>query len=327
MRARFAAFVVVAAALVLLPLTGNAYLERLATLGAVFAILALGLNLTAGHLGLFDFGYVVYFGIGGYTTALLTLRARWPFGPALLASAASAAMIGLIIGAVVLRLRGPYFVIATFSFLTVAYYVAVNWTSFTNGALGLIGIPVASITLPFFGQLSALSGGAALELALFGLGVVAFVVWRLGATSLGRSWHAIRDNEDLALAVGIDPTRYALMALVISAAFGGFAGSIYAQYLGIVTPEIFGFGHMVDVLLIVVIGGTGGFFGPMAVAFLVISVPELLRTFESYRLPMYGLILVVTMLFAPRGLATINLARAVRRRHPLPAPEARARGD
>lgn len=326
MRLKYVAVAVPAAALVLLPLTGNAYFERLATLGAIFGVLALGLNLTAGHLGLFDFGYVVYFGIGGYATALLTLRAGWPFAPALVASVVAAAAISLVIGVVVLRLRGPYFVIATFSFLTVTYYVAVNWTSFTNGGLGLIGVPVASITLPLIGEVSALSGGAALELALAALGLVAVIVWRLGATSLGRSWHAIRDNEDLALAVGIDPRKYGLIALIISAAFGGFAGSIYAQYIGIVTPEIFGFGHMVDVLLIIVIGGTGGFFGPMAAAFLVIAVPEMLRAAESYRLPIYGLILVVTILFAPRGLATIDLKR-LRRRATGAASEASAGVD
>jgi branched-chain amino acid transport system permease protein len=293
------------AALMALPLLGDPYLERLATLGAIFAILALGLNLTAGHLGLFDFGYVVYFGIGAYTTALLTLRAGWGFLPALVASLATASVAAVFIAVVVLRLRGPYFVIATFSFLIVAYYVAINWQSLTNGPLGLIGVPAANFRLPLAGKVDALQSGTALELALVGLGLAALVVWRVTGSTVGRAWHAIRDNEELAASVGIAPTRYAFLGLLVSAALGGLAGSLYGQYLAIVTPEIFSFSHMVDVLVMVVVGGTGSFFGPIVGAFLVVSVPEFLRATESLRLPIFGLILVVTILFAPQGLASL----------------------
>jgi branched-chain amino acid transport system permease protein len=114
---------------------------------------------------------------------------------------------------------------------------------------------------------------------------------------------------------------------MISAGLGGIAGSIYAQYIGIVTPEIFGFGHMVDVLLIIVIGGTGGFFGPMLAAFLVISVPEVLRSFEAYRLPTYGLILLITILFLPRGLGSLGSTALVRRLRRTDRMAAASHGD
>lgn len=293
------------------------YLLRIATLGAIFGILALGLNLTAGHLGLFDFGYVLYFGIGGYTTGLLTLRNGWSWEASLLPAVVAAAIAGLLVGVVVLRLRGPYFVIATFSFLTVAYYVAINWSELTNGPLGLIGLPVASFTIPGIGRIDGFDPRSALAIALAGLAVAAVIVRRLTTISVGRAWHAIRNNEDLAASIGVDATLYAFVALVVSAALGGLAGSIYAQYIGIVTPEIFAFGHMVNVLLMVVVGGTGTFIGPIVGAFLVESVPEFLRVAEQLRLPIFGLVLIVTILFAPRGI--VSLRPRMRRRRSGPA--------
>jgi len=294
------------------------YLLRLATLGAIFGILALGLNLTAGHLGLFDFGYVLYFGLGGYTTALLTLRAGWSWEASLVAAIALAAVAGLLVGIAVLRLRGPYFVIATFSFLTVAYYLAINWRELTNGPLGLVGLPAASFAIPGLGRIDGLEPRAAFGIALAGLAVAAIVVRLLTDGRLGRAWHAIRDNEELAASVGIDATRYAFMALVVSAALGGLGGSIYAQYIAVVTPEIFAFGHMVSVLLMVVIGGTGTFAGPILGAFLVESVPEFLRLAEDLRLPIFGLVLIATIVFAPRGLVALR-PRLPRRRPASPS--------
>ncbi|MBI2781147.1 MAG: branched-chain amino acid ABC transporter permease [Chloroflexi bacterium] len=299
----------IAAGLILL---GDAYLMRIATLGAIFAILALGLNLTAGHLGLFDFGYVLYFGIGGYATALLTLRAGWAWEAALLASVVISVAAGVVVGVVVLRLRGPYFVIATFSFLTVAYYVAINWRDVTNGSLGLIGLPAPAIELPFLGRVDGFSPSGALAIAVTGLLVAVGVVWRVVASGAGRAWHAIRDNEDLASSVGLDPARYAFLALGISAGLGGLGGSLYAGYVGIVTPEIFSFGHMVNVLLMVVIGGTGTFLGPLVGAFLVESVPELLRVAEAFRLPIFGIMLIAAILFAPRGVVSLRRPRRTR---------------
>lgn len=289
------------------------YLMRIATLGTIFAILALGLNLTAGHLGLFDFGYVLYFGIGGYTTALLTLRSGWSWEAALVASLLVSVAAGLLVGVVVLRLRGPYFVIATFSFLTVAYYVAINWKEVTNGALGLIGLPAPAFDLPFVGRVDGIDPAGALAIALVGLVAAVVVVWRVVASGAGRAWHAVRDNEDLAASVGINATGYAFLALAISAGLGGLGGSLYAGYVGIVTPEIFAFGHMVNVLLMVVIGGTGTFLGPLVGAYLVESIPEFLRVAETFRLPIFGLLLIASILFAPRGIVSL---RPSRRRRP-----------
>lgn len=305
-------------AIAVLMAAGDPYLLRIATLGAIFAILALGLNLTAGHLGLFDFGYVLYFGVGSYTTAILTLRGGWPWEASLVAALVVSALAGIAVGVVVLRLRGPYFVIATFSFLTVTYFVAINWKDLTNGPLGLIGLPAATFDLPGVGRVDGFEPRTALLIALIGLGASALVAFRLTTSRIGRAWHAIRDNEHLAASVGIDPNRHAFIGLIVSAAMGGVAGSIYAQYIGIVTPEVFAFGHMVNVLLMVVIGGTGTFVGPILGAFLVESIPELLRVAETLRLPIFGLLLIGTILFAPRGLVALR-PRIGRRDHPVAA--------
>lgn len=315
------------AALIALPAIGDPYLERLATLMAIFGILALGLNLTAGHLGLFDFGYVVYFGIGAYVTAILMLNHNWAFVPALLASAALAVVAGFGIGAIVLRLRGPYFVIATFSFLTVAFYIATNWTSLTNGPLGLIGLPAPTFTLPLVGNVYAADPAPAFQLAFVVFGLVAVFVRRLTASSIGDTWHAIRDNERLASSIGVGAVRYAMAGVLISAAMGGIAGSLYAQYLAIVTPEVFSFEHMVNVLLMVVIGGTGTFFGPILGAIIVIGLPEYLRIAQSLRLPIFGAVLIVTILFAPQGLVAL-VSRGPWRRWQIGSilPLARKRG-
>lgn len=315
-RLRLLGLGIAASAVAALLAQNDAYLLRIATLGAIFAILALGLNLTAGHLGLFDFGYVLYFGIGGYTTAILTLRGGWSWEASLLAALFVSGVAGWLVGMVVLRLRGPYFVIATFSFLTVAYFVAINWNELTNGPLGLIGLPAAVFVLPGVGRIDGLDPRTALLLAMAALGAAALVAYRVTISQIGRAWHAIRDNEDLASSVGIDAERHAFVALILSATLGGLAGSIYAQYIGLVTPEIFSFGHMVNVLLMVVTGGTGTLLGPILGAFLVETIPELLRVTESFRLPIFGLILVATILFAPRGLVALR-PRIPRRLRPV----------
>lgn len=303
-------------AIAVLLVVDDPYPLRIATLGAIFAILAVGLNLTAGHLGLFDFGYVMYFGVGAYATAILTLRGHWSWEASLVAALIVSAVSGIAVGIVVLRLRGPYFVIATFSFLTVTYFAAINWKELTNGPLGLIGLPAAAFELPGLGRVDGFDPRTALLIALAGLGTSALIAFRLTTSRIGRAWHAIRDNEDLAASVGIDPNRHAFIGLIVSATMGGLAGSIYAQYIGIVTPEVFAFGHMVNVLLMVVIGGTGTFLGPILGAFLVESVPELLRVAESFRLPIFGLLLIGTILFAPRGLVALR-PRLGRRGRPV----------
>lgn len=302
-----------AAALVLLLLvlpllTGPDYYLHIAVISLVFVILATSLDLLVGVSGLLSLGHAAFFAIGAYAAALLFLDAGWPLWINLFAGGAVSAAIAYALGLVMLGVRGHRFVIITVVFAELGRLVAYNWTDVTRGQLGLSGIRSPVLVL----------GGTTIDfgdrptfyyLALAVAVVSVAFLWRLVHSPLGWAMQALRENERLAEAAGVDTRRTATLAFVISAFFAGVAGALYAHYAGFVSPDLFFFSYTTTMLIMVFLGGKGTIFGPAIGAVIFTIVPEALRVAADFRLMIFSLVLLLLVVFAPDGLAGLRAWR------------------
>jgi branched-chain amino acid transport system permease protein len=318
---RAGGFILLAAALTLPLWLPNAYHLHVAIMAGIFAVLAMSLNLLLGYTGQLSLGHAAFFGIGAYTSALLTLKLEWSFWPALATAAALAGAAGFLIGRLALKLRGAYFVLVTISFAGVIALVSVNWIELTNGPLGLPGVPA-----PELGSWSLRTKTAYYYLVLASVGLSYLVCRRLVRSRIGRALVALRENEPLAESVGVDVTHYLVLATVVSAAMAGLGGVLYAHYTRFVSPEVFLFTYTVTMVIMVVAGGKGTLGGPLVGAVLFTVLPEALRAATSWQWQMlaYGVLLVLLVFFLPRGIVPrLSAVVAARRSEPAaPAPRA-----
>ena len=286
----------------------NPYHLHVLIMAGIFAILALSLNLLLGYTGQLSLGHAAFFGIGAYTSALLSLRLEWSFWLGLPSAALLSGLAGWAIGRLALKLRGAYFVLVTISFAGVISLVSINWMELTNGPLGLPGVPA-----PELGPLAFKTKGAYYYLVLAAATLAYLVCRRLVLSRVGRAFVALRENEPLAESVGIDGTRYLVLAAVVSAALAGVAGSLYVHYTRFVSPEVFLFSYTVTMVIMVVAGGKGTLAGPVVGALLFTVFPEALREALSWQWQMvaYGIVLVLLVYFLPRGIVPA-LARSRR---------------
>jgi branched-chain amino acid transport system permease protein len=296
-RQRLALAVVLALLFALPAFTQNEYLLALGVSFATFSVLATALNLVYGYTGLLSFAQVAFFGVGGYTAALLMTEANWPFWASTLAGAALAAVLGLGIGYSSLRLSRHAFAIVTLSFALLCMIVSRDWVSLTRGAMGIPGLPVPSLG-PW-----RISRPGDFYWLLMAFALVAHVlVWLLVTSRLGRALRAIKLNEPLAQSQGINPLSYKLLTVTLSAFLSGFAGSLFVFYLTIVDPSIFDFYYTETMLIMVILGGAGSFWGVLAATAVLTALPDLLRFSTDLRMVLYGLILIVAMLVFPGGI-------------------------
>src|SRR5262245_60518838 len=244
------------------------YYLHILIMAGIFAILALSLNLLLGYTGQLSLGHAAFFGIGAYTSALLTLRLEWSVWLGLPAAALAAALAGWAIGRLALKVRGAYFVLVTISFAGVISLVSVNWMDLTNGPLGLPGVPA-----PELAGVRLRTKSAYYYLVLLAAAASYLICHRLVHSRLGRAFLALRENEALAESVGVDPTRTLVVAAVVSAAMAGVAGSLYAHYTRFVSPEVFLFSYTVTMVIMVVAGGKGTLLGPVVGALLFTVLP------------------------------------------------------
>ena len=302
--------VVVAAAALALPLLlPGPYHRHVLVLAGLFTLMALGFDLVLGYLGELSLGHAAFFGIGAYTTALLTRNFGVPFPLDLLLAGLFTGIFGLLIGAPSLRLRGPYFAIVTFGFAEILHLVALNWTSLTRGPMGLPDIPHPQLG-PF--RITTELGYYYLVLALIGVAMLA--TRRLLESTVGHAFLAIRENEELASAAGIPTFRFKLLAFVIGMIFAGAAGSVYARYVHFVDPTALSFYYTVTVVSMVIVGGQGSIAGTTLGALVFTLVPEYLRVAERARLVIFGALLMLAIVFMPDGLRGIwRRARPPRR--------------
>jgi branched-chain amino acid transport system permease protein len=288
----------------LLPLLGS-YPSEVLNLVGIYLLMGLGLNIVVGFAGLLDLGYVAFFAIGAYTMGVLTspeihwLPFRLTFWEALPFAILAALLSGVILGIPVLQMRGDYLAIVTLGFGEIVRLVVLSdWLkSFIGGSNGITLIPKAAI-----GPLKLATPSTLYYLILLGCLVAAFVAIRLKDSRLGRNWMAMREDEDVAQAMGIDLVKNKLLAFGTGAAFGGLSGAIFATKVGSIYPQSFNFLVSINVLALIIVGGMGSIPGVIVGALVLVGMPELLREFAEYRLLVYGAALMFMMLFRPEGL-------------------------
>lgn len=287
------------AALIVLPLIDrNAYHLDVLTTAGLYALLALGLNVIVGYVGLLNLGYAAFYAIGAYTYAWLNLHAGVPFWLGLPLAGAAAGVAGFLLGLPAIRARGDYLAIVTLGFGEIVRLAATNLDAWTGGPNGLMGIASPSLGRFEFGVASAPYYWLTLALVL----LVVAVSFRLRASRIGRAWGAIRENELAAQCMGIDTLKLKLLAHGCGAAIGGVAGCVFAAKQGAITPDSFDFVCSVMVLAMVILGGLGNPLGAVVGAVALTVLPELLREFAVYRMLLFGVTLIVIMRFRPQGL-------------------------
>ena len=305
--------VAILALLCLTPLlVRDPYLLHLFVLAMLYAMLAASWNLMNGYAGIFTFGHQAFFGLGAYASALLAMNTGLSPWLTLWFGGVIAALAGLVIGLPVLRIRSvAHVAIVTLAFAAIVEAVVANCPDYTRGTLGLAGIPpLTAITLPGFGTISFEAGhpiasfyGALAFLTLS----LALLTWLISSRT-GLALKALRDSEAAADSLGIDPTRYKLIAFTVSSFIAGIAGAYYAHYLHVLTPDsAIGVSIMITILVITLVGGIGTALGPLVGSFVVTFGLEGLRGLGDYRLMVYGLLLVLFVIFAPRGLMQLGI--------------------
>lgn len=296
----------------------NEYLLALGVSFGLFSVLAGGLNLVYGFTGLLSFAQVAFFGLGAYASALLVTEMGWSLWAGAAAGGALAAFAGVAIGYTSLRLSRHAFAIVSLSFALLCVIVARDWVSLTRGPMGIPGLPVPAMTLPGVMRWR-LSGPADFYTLLLGYAVLAHLaIYLVVSSRLGRAMRAIRLNEPLAQSHGIDPLRYRLLALGLSAFLTGVVGGLFVFYLTIVDPSVFDFYYTETMLIMVILGGPGSFWGVLGASAVLSALPDLLRFTTDLRMVLYGAVLIAAMLLFPGGvggwLRRRHLARWRRRR-------------
>jgi len=264
------------------------YVVTILELLLIYALLTLSLNLVVGLAGQVNLGHAAFFGIGAYAGGTL-LKAGAPFTVALAAGAAASTALGLVLGAVSLRLRGDYLAIATIGF-NFAVVAALLYTPYFGGAYGLSGIPRGLAPSTYLLAL----------LATFGLAV--FIHERVQNSESGYAFVALRDSEVAAEALGLNVNRFKLVAFALSTALAGVAGVFYAAYIGTLRPEDFGFPLSVTLMAMLVVGGMGGLWGPILGAFLLGGFAQAFAFVHNYQAVLYGLLLALVMRYRPQGI-------------------------
>jgi branched-chain amino acid transport system permease protein len=283
----------------------------------IFIIAAMSLNLLLGYTGQLSLGHVAFFGIGAYASALTALgfnvellfgirvvHEPWPVWTGFVIGVLIAGLFGYIVGKLSFRVRGAYFVIVTISFAEVVRLVALNWVELTQGPLALISIPPITLGLPGLGYFDFYSKQSYFYLVLGVIVVSYIIIQRLVDSRIGRAMVALKENESLAVSVGIDVTKYLVLAAVISAGIAGAAGSLYAHYLKIIDPDVFLFLYTITMVIMVISGGKGTLAGPIVGGLIFGFIPVVARPFAAPEVQwiIYGLLMILIVFVLPDGI-------------------------
>jgi branched-chain amino acid transport system permease protein len=290
-----------AAAFPWLASTGQNFYHVNVMVGAlIFVVLALGLNITVGLAGLLDLGYVAFFAIGAYTYALLNGHFDLGFWACLPLGGIVGMLFGIVLGFPILRVKGDYLAIVTLGFGSITKIVLENWDAVFGGAAGIAGIPRPD----FFGltldgrQRTIYSYYIALALVVLAIGVI----HRLKHSRIGRAWMALREDDIASVAMGVDMAHTKLSAYALGAFWAGLAGVLFAAHNTFINPDSFTFMESAMILAMVVLGGMGSISGVIIAALALKLLPEYLRAFAEYRMLIFGALMVLMMIFRPRGL-------------------------
>ncbi|MCL2657655.1 MAG: high-affinity branched-chain amino acid ABC transporter permease LivM [Betaproteobacteria bacterium] len=302
------------------PFFGSRGAVDIATLALIYVILGLGLNIVVGFTGLLNLGYAGFYAIGGYTYAILNQRYGLSFWECLPLSAAMSALFGLLLGFPVLRLRGDYLAIVTLGFGEIIRLLANSLDSLTGGPDGISSIPKPTVFGIEMARSASVEGARTFHeimgweysgehmvvflylLALLLVCLTLFVTNRLIRMPMGRAWEALREDEIACRSLGLNPTRIKLSAFTLSSTFAGIGGAFFAARQGLVNPESFTFIESALILAVVVLGGMGSQLGVILAAILLTLLPEFARGFAEYRMLIFGLVMVLMMIWRPQGL-------------------------
>lgn len=273
------------------------YHLQLLTFIGIYTLLTLGLNMLMGYAGQISLGHAAFYGLGAYTTGILTVHWNWSPWLALPVALGLAALVGFLVALPMLKLSGFYLGMGTLGFGMIGYILFREWAGFTGGDSGLVGIPSLSL-----GSLQ-LGTGRWYFFLVWGTVLVCFVICqRLVDSRIGRALRAIHDSEHAAGAMGIDTGSLKVRIFVLSAVFAALAGFLYAHLVSFISPNSFDFLVSVRMVTMVVIGGMASIWGSLLGASLLTVLPEWLHVFTDYEMVVYGLILMVVMIFLPQGL-------------------------
>ncbi|MFZ0543834.1 MAG: branched-chain amino acid ABC transporter permease [Candidatus Promineifilaceae bacterium] len=301
---RIVGIVALVIALAFLPIVGGAFISDVLDSVGIFLLMGLGLNIVVGFSGMLDLGYVAFFAVGAYVTAVLTSPTSPAFSPELIFWAAlpfvvlAAAFAGILVGTPVLRMRGDYLAIVTLGFGEIARLLFQSeWlVPYVGGAQGILSIPNIIIG-PLETKTPAL---LFYPIAAFVL-LAIYVSWALKGSRIGRAWMAMREDEPVAEVMGIDIVQAKLSAFIAGAVLASFGGALFAVKIGSIFPRSFDIVVSIQVLVLIIVGGMGNIPGVIAGAFIVIGLPEILREFSEFKFLMYGALLIYMMLQKPAG--------------------------
>jgi branched-chain amino acid transport system permease protein len=284
-------------ALALLPFVGfSNYVLHLAVLVFVYVALSLGLNIVVGLAGMLDLGYVAFYAVGAYTYAILSIRYHPPFLVVLIVSAVLAGVVGVVLGWPTIRARGDYLALVTLGFGEIIRLLMRNWNSLTNGPRGLMDVPP-----PHLGKLLATTSLEYYYLGLCVAGAAVVLFWRVKRSLIGQQLVALRDDEDAAAAIGINPVRRKLYGFAVGALMAGVCGAFFASWQRFVSPESFTLNESILILSMVVLGGVGRLWSVVGAAAFLVLMPEFLRGFESQRGLVLGILLVLAAVTQERS--------------------------
>ncbi len=278
----------------------NDYIKHVVIIALIYSILATSLNLVSGYTGLLSLGQQAFYGIGGYTSALLMMRLGFPFLVSLLCAGLFAMLWAWFIGKVTFRLRSSFYTISTVAFAKILELVCVNWVELTQGPMGLTNIPPPSI-LGF--EFSSINSKYYLILVLAVLCI--FVAYRIIHSHIGRVFKCVADAEYVCKATGANVNHYLMIAVMAGGFMAGIAGSFYAHYSLIISPDMFYFQVAINIVVMLVAGGLGTFSGPIVGAFIFTVLPEVMRFSQEYSYIFYGIILMLVVRFLPGGIVSL----------------------
>jgi branched-chain amino acid transport system permease protein len=277
----------------------NAFWVRVIGYTGLYIILGLGLNVVVGFAGLLDLGYVAFYAIGAYTFALLAsgqFDIHLSFWLILPLAGILAALSGVLLGIPVLRMRGDYLAIVTLGFGEIIRILITNLKDITSGSQGLIDLDT-----PMLFSFELKTGTHFYYLILIFLVILVFFTTRLNNSKIGRTWAALREDEDVAQMMGVNTVRAKLLAFGVGALIGGLGGAIFAAWQNSIFPDNFNLFVSINVLCLVIIGGMGSIPGVIVGSIALITLPDILRQFSDYRILLFGLLLVIMMIARPSG--------------------------
>lgn len=292
----------------------NTYLLHICIMIGLYLIMSLGLNIQLGSTGMVNFAYAAFFGVGAYTSALLTTNYNISFWIGILCALITSSLFGLMLGSLTLKSSGFYYALITMAF-QIIFHLLVNNLEFTGGSGGITNIPFPNIGKYSFGEsLNFFSDKLPFQANFYYLTLVIvlfslFLVKNLYHSRTGLIFNAIREDEIAAKCQGININFAKLESSAIGAIFGGISGAIYAHYIGFISPESFNFDFSVTLICIVILGGLDNISGVILGAILLTIIPEKIRFFAEARMLFYGVIIILVLIFKPQGLIPEKVRR------------------